>query len=130
MVDPSAIGIPADSPYKTMKDMVDAGKAKLETIKFGSNGPMTEDHLGIVLLEKASGAKFATVGFDGAASNTSARITVVPAGSPKVVVDALSKAMKSAWDVAEHQERMQDAGLTLRWMTAPRPRPTLMRGTS
>ena len=173
VMDPSAIGIPANSPYKTMKDMVDAAKAKPETIKFGSDGPMTDDHLGIFLLEKASGAKFASVGFDGAAaniaallgghidasfghvgdfvatskdgkvrvlavadkerspyfkdtatltemgypvSNSSTRTIVVPAGTPKAAVDALSKAMKTAWDDAEHKKRMEDAGLTLRWM--------------
>lgn len=176
VMDPSAIGIPADSPYKTMKDMIDAGKAKPETIKFGSDGPMTDDHLGIFLLEKASGAKFANVGFDGAAaniaallgnhidasfghvgdfvatskdgkvkvlavadkerspyfkdvatltesgyavSNSSTRTLVVPAGTPKAAVDALSEAMKTAWDDAEHKKRMEDAGLTLRFLDGP-----------
>ena len=41
-------------------------------MKFGSDGPMTDDHLGIFLMEKATGAKFANVGFDGSADNLKA----------------------------------------------------------
>jgi tripartite-type tricarboxylate transporter receptor subunit TctC len=173
VVDPSAIGVAADSPYKTVKDMVDAGKAKPESIKFGSDGPMTDDALGIFQLEKASGAKFANVAFDGAAStinailgghidaafghvgdfltqvkgnqmrviavadkdrskfypdtptmieqgynitNSSTRVVVAPAGIPQAALDALSAAMKKAMDAPDHKQKMDDAGLTLRYM--------------
>jgi tripartite-type tricarboxylate transporter receptor subunit TctC len=175
VVDPSAIAVAANSPYKTVKDLVDAAKKAPESIKFGSDGPMTDDHLGIFQLEKASGAKFAMVGFDGAApnmaallgghidatfghvgdflstskagqtrvigvadkekskffpdaqtlqeqgyniTNSSSRTLVAPAGTPQDVVDALSAAMKKAMDEPEHVQKMQDAGLTLRYMNS------------
>lgn len=175
VVDPSAIGVTASGPFKTVKDLVDAAKAQPEKIKFGSDGPMTDDHLGIFQLEKASGVKFAMVGFDGAApnmaallgdhidasfghvgdflssskagnvrvvgvadkerskffpdaqtlqeqgvniTNSSTRTLVVPAGTPKEIVDILSAAMKKAMDEPDHVQKMQDAGLTLRYMNS------------
>jgi len=173
VVDPSAIGVSASSSYKTVKDLVDAAKGAPEKIKFGSDGPMTDDHLGIFQLEKASGVKFANVGFDGSAPNlaalvgghidasfghvgdfvspskagqvrvvavadsqrspffpdvptlqeqgykvvnSSTRTLVAPAGVPKEIVDVLSAAMKKAMDEPDHKQKMQDAGLTLRYM--------------
>lgn len=173
VVDPSAIGVAANGPYKTLKDLVDAGRAKPDTIKFGSDGPMTDDHLGIYLLEKASGAKFVNVGFDGGAQvltavlgghidasfghvgdfvsqvksgnvrvlsvldtekskffpdvptmkeagydaiNSSSRTVVAPAGTPKEVVDILSAAMKKAMQDPEQIKKLEDSGLTLRYM--------------
>ncbi|MGE5618913.1 MAG: tripartite tricarboxylate transporter substrate binding protein [Sphingomonadaceae bacterium] len=173
VVDPSAVGVKASGKYKTIKDLVEAGKAEPEKVKFGSDGPMTDDHLGIYQLEKASGAKFANVGFDGAAANLSAllgdhidasfghvgdflaqvksgqvrvlavadterskyypdaptfieagykitnassRTLVAPAGTPQEIVDILSAAMKKAMDEPEHMKKMDEAGLTVRYM--------------
>jgi tripartite-type tricarboxylate transporter receptor subunit TctC len=173
VVDPSAIGVKADGPYKTLKDLIDASKAQPEKVKFGSDGPMTDDALGIFQLEKATGAKFANVGFDGSAPNlaavmgnhidgsfghvgdfvgpskagqirvlavadtqrspffpdvptlqeagynivnSSTRTLVAPAGVSKEIVDILSAAMKKAMDEPEHKQKMQDSGLTLRYM--------------
>ncbi len=175
VLDPSAIGVAANSPFKTLKDLVDAGKAKPDTIRFGSDGPMTDDHLGIYLLEKSSGAKFVNVGFDGGAQvltavlgghieasfghvgdfvsqvksgnirvlsvldnekskffpdvptmkeagydaiNSSARTVVAPAGTPKEIVDTLSAAMKKAMQDPEQVKKLEDSGLTLRYMDA------------
>ncbi|HEX9015284.1 MAG TPA: tripartite tricarboxylate transporter substrate binding protein [Chloroflexota bacterium] len=172
VVDPSAIGVKADGPYKTLKDLVAAGKSKPGDVKLGSDGPMTDDHLGIFQLEKASGAKFANVAFDGAAPamnallgghidgsfghvgdflaqvksgqvrviaiadkekskyypdaptmtsegfnivNSSTRTLVAPAGVPKDAVDVLASAMKKAMDAPDHKQKMDDAGLTLRY---------------
>jgi len=63
---PYLMAVLTDSPYKTMKDLVDAAKAKPESIKIGTTGIMGVGHLTILGLEKAAGAKFAAVHFDGA----------------------------------------------------------------
>ncbi len=63
--DPDAIGVAADSPYKTMKDLIDAAKAKPGEIKVGTSGVMSIDHMVILMLEKAAGVKFAMVHFEG-----------------------------------------------------------------
>jgi len=59
-----AIGVRADSPYKTLKDLIDAAKAKPEGIKFATTGPKSPSQLGADILGKQAGVKFATVGFD------------------------------------------------------------------
>ncbi len=173
VVDPSAIGVKADGPYKTVKDLVDAGKANAGAVKFGSDGPMTDDDLGIFQLSKASGATYANVAFDGAATtinavlgghidaafghvgdflgqvkggqmrvigvadkerskfypdtptlieqgynitNSSTRTLVAPAGVSSEVVNVLTAAMKKAMEAPDHVQKMNDAGLTLRYM--------------
>ncbi len=69
---PHIIAVRAESPYKTLKDLVDAAKAKPEGIKFGDNGFMGVTHLGGMLFEKAANIKFASVHFDGDAPTTNA----------------------------------------------------------
>lgn len=72
VVDPAVIAVAADSPYKTAKDLLDAAKANPEKIKAGADGILTDDHLNILQLERMSGAKFATVQFEGGAPKMTA----------------------------------------------------------
>ena len=72
VMDPGAIFVKADSPYKTLKDLVEAAKAKPSTIKGSTTGILSAPHLELLQTEKATGAKFATVHFDGAAPATTA----------------------------------------------------------
>lgn len=66
-VDPSAVAVKADSPYKTLKDLLDAAKAKPNALKAGTGGLMSAQHIGTTLLEKAAGVQFAPVHFEGGA---------------------------------------------------------------
>jgi putative tricarboxylic transport membrane protein len=60
-----------DSPYKTLKDLVDAAKAKPSQVLFGVNiGAL--NHMGGGFLERASGAKFRFVQIGGGAENFAA----------------------------------------------------------
>lgn len=65
VADVSAVAVKADSPFKTVKDIVDAGKANPGKIKWGTTGILGNTHLNILQLQKVSGAKFAIVHFDG-----------------------------------------------------------------
>jgi tripartite-type tricarboxylate transporter receptor subunit TctC len=56
-----------NSPFKTMQDLIDAARAKPETIKSGTSGLLTGGHVSALKFAKATGAKFALVHFDGAA---------------------------------------------------------------
>jgi len=69
---PHVLAVRADSPYKTVKDLLDAAKAKPEVIKFASNGFMSGTHVGGLRFEKAGGVKFAFVHFDGDAPTINA----------------------------------------------------------
>lgn len=55
----------ADAPYKTLKDLVEAGKGKPETIKVGVGGLGGNNQLAFLLFEQLSGARFAPVFYDG-----------------------------------------------------------------
>ncbi|MGG5819076.1 tripartite tricarboxylate transporter substrate binding protein [Falsiroseomonas sp. HW251] len=64
--DPSAFVVHRDSPYRTLKDLVEAAKRRPGTISVGSSGIGTDDHLGLTLFEAASGTEFIHVPFAGA----------------------------------------------------------------
>jgi len=63
-LDSYVVAIKADSPYKTMKDLVDAAKAKPESIKFSTAGLTTASKLAVDLLAQQTGAKYALVNYD------------------------------------------------------------------
>ncbi len=64
VVDPGAIAVRTDSPYKSVKDLVEAAKANPGKITISHTGIMGDDHLAILQFEKLTGASFAVVGFD------------------------------------------------------------------
>ena len=65
---PIVIVVKADSPYKTLADLIAAGKAKPDTITMASPGNGTVAHLSGVELMKATGARFTHVPYKGAAA--------------------------------------------------------------
>jgi len=64
--------VKADSPFKSPKDVIDAAKANPEKVKFGTTGIAGAPHMAAVLLEMATGAKFAFVHFSGGAPSSAA----------------------------------------------------------
>ena len=44
-----------------------------------------------------------------------ARVISAPAGTPKEIIDVLAVAFKKAYDNPEHQQKMEELGLPLRW---------------
>lgn len=66
-VEPTTFQVLPDSPYKTLKDFIDAAKTKPGQLKVGTAGLLGLPHLGAVALEKETGAQFAYVHFDGGA---------------------------------------------------------------
>ena len=67
--DPGVMSVHADSPYKTLADLVEQAKANPNTITVGSTGVGSDDHLGMLLLQKQAGARFTHVPFPGSAEN-------------------------------------------------------------
>lgn len=70
--DPTAIVVPAASEIKTLKDFVEAAKAKPGAVSYGSSGVGTDDHLAIILLGAATGATFTHIPFSGAGETRTA----------------------------------------------------------
>ena len=62
---PDAIVVPADSPYKTLKDLIDAAKAKPGSVTMSGSGTNTGPHLSATTFNKLAGIKTTYVPFAG-----------------------------------------------------------------
>jgi len=69
---PGLIAVRADSPYKNMKDFVEAAKANPEKVKIAVAGLKGAMHLTMLEMQNLLGTKFAIVIFDGGAPGTAA----------------------------------------------------------
>lgn len=68
---PDALLVPADSPYKSLKDLVDAAKKMPGAITFSGSGTNSANHLAQQRFDKLAGIKTTYVPFKGTgASNT------------------------------------------------------------
>ena len=69
VLDPGVIWVRADSPYKTVQDLIDAAKKSPNTIRTATTGILSDDHLAILMTEEAApGAVFRIVHLDGGAT--------------------------------------------------------------
>ena len=66
--DPGVIWVRAESPYKTLAELIEAAKKAPGTLKASTTGILSDDHLNILMTEEATGAKFRIVHLDGAAN--------------------------------------------------------------
>ena len=84
VLDPGVIWVRADSPYKSLKDLVDAAKKAPNTIRTATTGILSDDHLAILMLEEAApGAIFRIVHLEGGA----AQLKEVMGGNVDVAFD-------------------------------------------
>lgn len=65
--DPTALVVRRESPYRSLRDLVEAARRRPGTISVGSSGVGTDDHLGLTLLQAATGTEFIHAPFAGAA---------------------------------------------------------------
>jgi tripartite-type tricarboxylate transporter receptor subunit TctC len=69
---PLGLAVPATSPYKTLKEFIDAAKAKPGEITVGGSGTFSGHHIATLRLQKLAGVKFNYVPFTGAAPQMTA----------------------------------------------------------
>lgn len=72
VVEPTIMRVRADSPFKEVKDVVDAGKANPEKVKISVTGVLGPPHLDMLQFQKMTGTRFALVTFDGSATSLTA----------------------------------------------------------
>ena len=65
IADPSVVVVPADSPYQSLTDLIEAAKASPGTINYGGGVTGTQDHMSLLTLEEATGTDFNFVSFGG-----------------------------------------------------------------
>ena len=69
VLDPGVVWVRADSPYKTVQDLIDAAKKAPSTIRAATTGILSDDHLAILMTEEAApGAVLRIVHLDGGAT--------------------------------------------------------------
>jgi putative tricarboxylic transport membrane protein len=69
VLDPGIIWVRADSPFKTLRDLIDAAKKSPNTIRAATTGILSDDHLAILMAEEAApGAIFRIVHLEGGAA--------------------------------------------------------------
>ncbi len=67
VIDPGIIWAKGDSPYKSLKDLLDDARKRPGQIRAATTGILGDDHLAILMLEEAAKVKFRVVHFDGGA---------------------------------------------------------------
>ena len=73
VLDPGIIFVKADSPYKSLKDLLEAAKRTPNKISAATTGILSDDHLAILMAEEAfPGAIFRIVHFEGGAPQVTA----------------------------------------------------------
>src|SRR5262245_39232192 len=69
VLDPGIIWVKADSPYQTLRDLLEAAKRTPNKISAATTGILSDDHLAILMAEEAfPGANFRIVHLDGGAA--------------------------------------------------------------
>lgn len=72
---PNVLVVRADSPYKTVQDVIAAAKSKPGSISFASSGNGTSQHLSGVFFEQLSGSKLVHVPYKSSAESLNALLS-------------------------------------------------------
>ncbi|MDJ0783572.1 MAG: tripartite tricarboxylate transporter substrate binding protein [Desulfosarcinaceae bacterium] len=104
---PDIISVTPDTPYKTLKDLIEAAKANPNSIKAAASGAGSIHHLNLLAVEKGAGAEFNFIPYKGSAPSQNAAMT----GEVSVVVTSL----------AEQQQLLRGGKLRALAMLIPEP---------
>jgi len=90
--DVGAIWVKADSPFRTLADLVQAARKEPNKLTACTTGPLSDDHLAVMMLEEAENIRFRIVHFDGAAQ----QFTAILGGHVDVAFDNVGSVRKRA----------------------------------
>jgi tripartite-type tricarboxylate transporter receptor subunit TctC len=90
--DAGAIWVRADSPFKSLADLVEAARKAPSKLTACTTGPLSDDHLAIMMLEETANIRFRIVHFDGAAQ----QFTAILGGHVDVAFDNVGSVRKRA----------------------------------
>src|SRR5262249_44455304 len=139
--DPTVLVVSADGPYQTLKDLVDAAKAKPGTINYGSSGVFGTLHVAMEIFAHAAGIKLFHVPYQGGgpavaallgghidalASGPAPAIGQIKAGKMRALAVWGDKRLASMPDVPSMRELGYDATFYI-WCLRRSPRPRRSR---
>jgi tripartite-type tricarboxylate transporter receptor subunit TctC len=104
---PDVLSISPSAPYKDLKELIEAAKAKPSSIRISASASGSIHHLNVLALEKGSGAKFNYIPYPGSAPAQTAAMT----GEVSVVITS----------VAEQQQLIRAGKLKPLAMLTPEP---------
>ncbi len=84
---PDVISVTPNAPYKDLKELIEAAKAKPGSIRAGASASGSIHHLNLLALEKGSGAKFNYIPYPGSAPAQTAAMT----GEVSVVITSVAE---------------------------------------
>ncbi len=90
VLDPGVIWVKADSPYKTLKDVIEAAKKSPGKLSAATTGILSDDHLAILMVEEAAGVQLRIVHFEGGAP----QMTAILGGHVEVAFDNVGSIVK------------------------------------
>ncbi|MFZ1061767.1 MAG: tripartite tricarboxylate transporter substrate binding protein [Candidatus Rokuibacteriota bacterium] len=90
VLDPGVIWVRADSPYKTLKDVIEAAKKSPGKLSAATTGILSDDHLAILMVEEAAGVQLRIVHFEGGAP----QMTAILGGHVEVAFDNVGSIVK------------------------------------
>ena len=73
--DPCNFAVHADSPFRTLKDLADYARANPGKVTVGSTGIGSDDHLVMLMFERAAGVKMTHVPFKGSSDTRTALLS-------------------------------------------------------
>ena len=140
MLEPAVFVVRADSPYKTLKDFIEAAKAKPGALKQSGGSVTSRDNIIRLSLQHATGAKWAFVSFQGGGERLAALLgghvdimviepqeagEQVRAGKLRVLAQLTEKRLAGWPDVPTLKEAGYDVALTpqIRAVVAPPEQP-------
>jgi len=142
--DPCNFAVHADSPFRTLKDLADYARANPGKVTVGSTGIGSDDHLVMLMFERAAGVKMTHVPFKGssdtrtallsksitvAAINIGESLQAIAGGAPMRNIGQFApKRANLAPDLPTAREQGFDIELSsLRGMAAPKGLPPEIR---
>ena len=142
--DPCNFAVHADSPFRTLKDLADYARANPGKVTVGSTGIGSDDHLVMLMFERAAGVKMTHVPFKGssdtrtallsksitvAAINIGESLQAIAGGAPMRNIGQFApKRANLAPDLATAREQGFDIELSsLRGLAAPKGLPPEIR---
>lgn len=84
---PDVLSVTPNTPYKTLKDLIEAAKKNPKSIKAAASGAGSIHHLNLLAVENGSGADFNFIPYKGSAPGQNAAMT----GEVSVVVTSLAE---------------------------------------
>jgi len=104
---PAVLAVQVSSPYKTLKDFVEAARANPGKLTVSDSGLMANPHMSVLMLEKAAGVRLGSVHFDGGAPSVTAllggHVTALAGGTSDAVAHVKSGKFRVLGVAAEQE---------------------------